>query len=113
VKIVYDISTGSIDRVISESQDIKIYYQHYPYDFVKNLDYIIIDDVPKRLINYKVIDGKLIKREEVEINEIKKYGKILTSQERFEEKLKPSDEEIKNAIKVVDMVELLKEVGII
>lgn len=47
---------------------------------------------------------------DLEIQEIRKYGKILTIEERQLQKLKPSPEEVKKAENTIEILTLIQEV---
>lgn len=114
MQIVYDIRSGIILSGLPKDQDILTYYHHYPEDFKSNLGSVIINDPPRPLGDYKVVDGELIRLEDVELHEISMYGRILLGEERFEvemlNKLKPSYEEIQKAENTIEILELLSEV---
>ena len=110
MKFFYNIETGRIINVVPNIQTMESYYFHYKEDFLKNIEEKIIDDVPDDWRNYKIINNELVKMTDLEIQEIREYGKILTDEERQLQKLKPSQEEVKKAEQTIEILTLIQEV---
>lgn len=108
--LVYNKETGEICNWISDDQDPKIFYRHRSKDFLKNLATLDVEDPPIDLYRYRVIDNQLIRKSDEEINEIQIYGRVLTSEERILEQIKPSFDEVKKAEMTVEVLSLLQEV---
>ena len=108
--IVYNKKNGNIIANIPDSQNIDICFKYYPDEFKKKLASLFVNNPPRDLNNYKVINNELIKMSEQEILEIRQYGKILTEEERLLNKLKPSPEEVKKAEQTIEILTLIQEV---
>jgi len=112
--IVYNKQTGEIIAKTEVYQDVNVSFKDYPKEYRDNLDSIIVDNPPVNLRYYAVIDGKLVRLNDTEIQEIKRYGRILTEEERLErrllESLVPSQEEIEQAKLMIKLLPILKEV---
>ena len=95
--IAYDKRTGFIDAIIPNLN----YAFHYPEEFKKNLATLELKEYPIDIFNYRVVDGKLVRMSDIEIEEKRMYGRFLTEEERFEkqmiDKLRPTLEEIRKA----------------
>lgn len=108
--IFYDKRNGMID---AEVPDIDYAY-HYPQDLKDNLVGLELDDYPDDIFKYRIVDGVLTKMLDIEISELKSYGRILNDDERLEneilDKLKPSYEEINKAEDTIKLLSLLQEV---
>lgn len=109
-KVVYFKDTGLVDRLIGIDQEIDVYFYHFPQEYKENLDYIIVENPPRDIENYKVIDGELVRLSKQEIKELRLYGKILTEEERQLQKLKPSPEEVRKAEQTIEILTLIQEV---
>lgn len=109
-KVVYFKDTGLVDRLIGIDQEIDVYFYHFPLKYKENLDYIIVENPPRDIENYKVIDGELVRLSKQEIKELRLYGRILTEEERQLQKLKPSPEEVKKAENTIEILTLIQEV---
>lgn len=105
--LIYKTSNGRIIANIPDGQPF-----HYLGD--EDLVTLKIKNIPQDWYNYKVVNNKLVKMSEREIDEIFKYGRILSKQERFENemlnKLIPSHEEIKKAEQTIEILTLIQEV---
>lgn len=110
MQIIYDKNTGNIFRAIPEDQDYKIYYKHWGTEFVENLASVKTEQIPQPLSNYFIKNDKITKYTELEIEEKRLYGKILTEEERILEKLKPSSEEVRKAEETIKILTLIQEV---
>ena len=109
--IVYDNRTGEILCLLERMQKVDFYFRYYPETFKNNLATMKINEVPEDIIyNYKIINNELVKMTDLEKSEIRKYGKILTEEERQLQKLKPSPEEVKKAEQTIEILTLLQEV---
>lgn len=112
--LIYDIITGDIVSATSVSneimQTVESFTANYPEEKKKRISGIYADNVPFPTTLYKVIDGAIVRRTDQEINEIYKYKKILTEEERQLEKLKPSPEEISKAKNTIEILNLIQEV---
>lgn len=108
--IVYKRDTGDILRVLPKELDIQTFYYHFPQEFKDNLATLDIDNYPRPLWQYKVVDNKLVKRSDEEIQELRKYGKVLTEEERLLNKLKPSSKEVREAEQTIKILTLIQEV---
>lgn len=108
--IIYDNTNGIIVSQVPDNQDINILYKNYPIEFRNRLS-ILLDYInPLELNNCKVVNGNITKMEDIEIYELNLYGKILTSEERNLNKLKPSINEIKKAQTTIETLNLIQEV---
>ena len=108
--MIYDKTTGKIVVELSQDQNIDIFFEHYPAEFRKNLAKLQVDEMYTELENYKIIDEKLTRRTDAEIQEIQMYGRILTKEERLLNKLKPSPDEVKKAENTIEILTLIQEV---
>lgn len=108
--IVYQKDNGRIVRQLPNTQNPLDFFARFPQEYRDNLKWINMEDVPNDLINYKVIEENLVLRVDEELEEIKKYRRILTEIERWELLLKPSDEEVQKAEETLKLLELLQEV---
>lgn len=104
--LIYNIDSGLIIAKILLGQR----YDHFEGDN----SYLILDEIPDDWQDYKVVDNKLVKLEDVEINELRIFGEILSEEKRYEinslKKLTPSREEVEQAERTIDMINLIKEV---
>lgn len=104
--IVYDKRTGLIDAIAPNLD----YAHHYPRDYKDNLEGLELEEYPKDIFNYRVENGKLTKLTKQEIEEKRKYGRILSDEERLLNKLKPSFSEVQKAENTIEILTLLQEV---
>lgn len=80
--------------------------------FLKSFDNVMfinnkhVDNIDE----YIVADGELVKLTESEIEEVNRYGRTATEEERTLNKLLPSTEEIKKAETTIEILSLLQEV---
>lgn len=109
-KVVYFKDTGLVDRLIGIDHEIDVCFYHFPLKYKENLDYIIVENLPQDIENYKVIDGELVRLSKQEIKDLRLYGRILTEEERQLQKLKPSPEEVKKAEQTIEILTLIQEV---
>lgn len=116
MKILYNIHTGYIYTVLENNVDIHRRYRDYPSDIMDNLMELPcnIDGISLgNIVKYKVVNGEIVDRPLNEIRELKKYGKVLTDEERLNILLQPSSEEISKAESTLEMLIMLQEVGLI
>lgn len=62
--IIYNKNTGEILAKIPDCQNMLTYFFHYSQEFKDNLASVKIDNPPKRLKNYKVVNGILVSKSE-------------------------------------------------
>lgn len=110
MNIIYYKENGIILMAISKCQDYRKYFEEWGSEFVDSLDYIYVDEPPKQLKYYYIKDGNLVEMTEEEKNDIDRYGKILTDEERLLNKLKPTIEEIQKAEQTIEILTLIQEV---
>lgn len=84
MKIIYNKTTGRIEGGLDDKIDHRVYYLKFPQEFLDNLEVIQIDKPILILRHYKIIDGEIVRMSDEEINEIDKYGRMLTDEERQE-----------------------------
>jgi len=116
MKLVYEINTGKILFPLPDSQDISVFFSNHSQEFVGNISFFIVSnpsDIPKNLIEYFIRDEQFIKYSETEIKEIRKYRRVLTSEERLLKTLKPDSTEVEKAKKIIDVLDILQDVGLI
>lgn len=111
--IIYDITSGEIIAKVSDDQTIDGIFYHYPKEFKDKLNGISLE--PGTSINlreYRIIKNELVKKSQLEIDELAKYGKTLTENEREEIRLMPPYEEVQKAERTIEMLELLEGMGV-
>lgn len=109
--IIYEKDTGTIVANLPNDQNYRTFFCHYPQEFVDSLAELDIElHVDINLQQYKVVEGKLIQRDELEIGELQAYGRVLTNEERHLNKLKPTPEEVKKAENTIEILTLIQEV---
>lgn len=113
MQIVYDKKSGNIIRTLPIDQDILTNFYYYPSEIKDNLSSIVSYNIPKDLRNYYIKDKKLMRKTEEEITEIKHFGRVLTEEERVNEMLMPSREEIQKAENTIEILSILQEVGVV
>lgn len=104
--LVYNVDSGLILAKIPIGQ---------PYNYFKgNNSHLILDKIPSDWRDCKVVNGELVKLSQVEITELKNYGEILSKEKRHEinllRKLTPTQKEIEDAEKTIDMANFIQEV---
>lgn len=104
--IVYNKKNGFIDAMVPNLD----YAYHYPKEFKDNLATLELEEYPKDIFNYRVVNGVLVRMSDIEIREKRLYGRILTEDERLLNKLKPSIDEIKKAEQTIEILTLIQEV---
>ena len=109
--IVYNKKTKEIKAIIPNDQKPRNYKN------IPDEDIGVFDDsnmeIPRDNLKFYVLDdnnGKLIRRPKNEIEEIQRYGRVLTEEERILNKLKPSPEEVKKAENTIEILTLIQEV---
>lgn len=104
--IVYNKKNGFIDAMVPNLD----YAYHYPKELKDNLATLELEEYPKDIFNYRVVNGVLVRMSDIEIREKRLYGRILTEDERLLNKLKPSIDEIKKAEQTIEILTLIQEV---
>ena len=104
-KLIYKTRTGRIIANVPTNSDC----EDYSMEPVSSIQ-LASKDIPDDWINYKIINNKLIKMTDEEINEARLYGKILTEEERLLNKLKPSQKEIQKSENTIEILTLIQEV---
>lgn len=110
--IIFNKKDLIVRGVTDSNQVLEKYCSYFTEDEKRNLDSIYLDaeNVPDNYLDYKVIEGRLVEMEGLEVQEIKNYGYILTEEERQLNKLKPSLEEIQKAENTIETLTLIQEV---
>lgn len=109
--IIYNKYNGDIYQILPKGQDKEIFFHHYSEEFKESMSEIDLElPLDFNTKNYKIVDNKLVKRSNIEIEEIETYRKILTEEERILEKLKPSVEEVRKAEQTIEILSILQEV---
>ena len=62
--IIYRKDTGQIIAKVADDQKLDTLYTHYPKEFKQNLGELRCENIPLDLQNYKVENGRLIRKEE-------------------------------------------------
>lgn len=107
MKIVYNNKTNSILSIISKNQKPRT-YKNIP---LEDISLLISDWYPEENMQYyKVKNNKIVKRSQTEIEELQRYRRILTPDERTLNKLKPPHEEIQKAQNTIEILTLIQEV---
>jgi len=114
MKCIYEKATGNILTIVSDdTQTIDGLYFHYPQEYKDGLDFIKAETFPKNIRQYRVVNNNIVSKSDLEIYEEKAYGKILKADERDREKLKPDGTEVEKAEKIIDVLDILQDVGLI
>lgn len=108
--LVYNKVDGTIVAKIPKDQSIKVCFYHYPDSFKDNLVGLSVSKVPPDLENYKVVNNQIVRRTTQEIEELYKYGKVLTNDEQLLESIKPTSDEIRKAETIVEVLSILEGV---
>lgn len=104
--ILYKNDGSIFKTVINDDIDAYILVNDY-----KDIKYIEVDDIDLgNLLEYKIIDGRIAVRPEIEVREMQQYGRVLTEEERLLNKLSPPYEEITKAKNTIEMISLMQEV---
>ena len=107
---VYDKITFQVIAKFSDVENPELIFQDFPIEQKKRIGFIFDERDILEHKTYKVINNKLVKISDLEIQEIRKYGKILTVEERQLQKLKPSPEEVRKAENTIEILTLIQEV---
>ena len=118
MNVIYFKDSGRILSLVGESQYYKTYYEPMGEDFVNKLTQIVIKDIaPNILMNinkYIIVDGEFVEISNLEMNEFYLFDRILSEEERIENKLigslMLSYDEIKKAKRTIEYLELMSEV---
>ena len=108
--IVYNIDTGEIIGEIPDDVDPYVVYRKHQVAINNKIGTLIAPKRIRKISNYRVIDGKLVRYTEQELEEKRQYGRILTEEERLLEGLKPSPEEVRKAEQTIEILTLIQEV---
>lgn len=110
LKYLYDSSTGNIMGKYSDNVNINGCLYYASEEYKQSVDYIISDINISNFRNYKVSNNQLIKRPQQEIEELQRYHRILSNEERLLNRLKPPAEEIQKAEQTIEILTLIQEV---
>lgn len=108
--VIFDKRHLNTKGVTDENQTLESYCSNFSKDDLALLDSIYLENVPQNYRDYKVVNEKLVKMNNVELNEVRKYNKILTNSERRLESLKPTLKEKEKADNTIEILTLLQEV---
>ena len=108
--IIYNKYTGEIYSMVSDDQDPKILYKDFPDNFKNSIAMLNINLDERNLQNYKIMNKQIVKRDEIDIQELRHYGKVLTEEERLNILLAPSRDEIQKAENTIEILTLIQEV---
>lgn len=117
--VVYNTITGEIIGVtgtdIKEDnsgyrQTVEVFTQNFTPEKKLHLNGIYVESVISPIYEFKIVDEKVVKRDIDEIDEIRLYKKLLTSEERLLNLLKPTHEEVQKAEETLKLLKLLQEV---
>lgn len=109
--IVYNNKTKEILAIIPDDQKPS----KYPNTKEEDISILIGKDLPSQvnMKHYYIENDEVLKRPTEEIDEINKYRRLLTEEERLNIKLKPSKEEINKAENTLEILTTLQEVGLL
>lgn len=110
MQVVYNNKTGEILAFISDIQKPRD-YKNIPQEYISILN--TERHLEGNIKYYKVQNNEILKRSDEEIEEIKRYRRVLTEEERLNILLSPSHEEINKAENTIEILATLQEVGII
>ncbi len=113
MKYIFNKQSKNVVAKLSDNIDVPSFLYHASKETKANLDYVFHDIDISDYKNYMVIGKELIKRSEQEIKELRRYGKILTEEERVNVLLSPSSKEIAKAENTIEILSTLQEVGLI
>lgn len=108
--IAYNELTGEILDLVGEGQDFETYFHYYPSDVKKNIASLLHNNPPIDFYNFKVVDGVLVRRSNLEISELLKFGRVLADDDRKLNMLRPDISEVKKAKQTIEILTLLQEV---
>ncbi len=112
--LVYNLETGKIIAEIPD--DNNPYFVLKNHNDVKNnnIGTLVTEKPIRKISQYMIKDGELIKLTAEKSEEMKKYKRLLTEEEREEKRLlnqlKPSSEEVKKAENTIEILSLIQEV---
>ena len=109
-KYIYKIDSGLVVNKLMEYEDVELHYKNFPEGHLNTIGCLKSNVEISQLSNYRVVNNKLVKMTDLEIQEMRKYGKILTIEERQLQKLKPSPEEVRKAEQTIEILSLIQEV---
>lgn len=112
--IIYNKINGEIIAGIPDNQ-VPRKFDNIPENDIGKL---FVEEYPDDdIFNYYIKDNQLVRYSELELSEIRRYGKLLTDAEREEIKLnlllQPTGEEIAKAESTLEILSTLQEVGLI
>lgn len=107
---IYNKETGTCHGVVSGRETFDNFTFHYSEKDRVKLGWIYVESIPRPINNYKVVDGMIKERTVHEVEDIEKYGKVLSESERLLYKLKPSQKEVQKADNTIEVLSLLQEV---
>lgn len=110
--LIYSKATDMIIAKTSRDQSLETYLKNFDEGAIDNFDGIYMNrsEVPQDYKNYKVINGQVERLKDLEISEIQMFGRVLTSDQRIMDKLRPSYEEVQKAENTIEILSLLMEV---
>lgn len=112
--LVYNLQTGKIIAEIPDDNNPYFVLQHHPDVKNKNIGTFITKKPIRKISQYMIKDGELIKLTAEESEEMIKYNRLLTEEEREEKRLlnqlKPSPEEVRKAEQTIEILSLIQEV---
>lgn len=114
--LVYNLQTGKIIAEIPDDNDPYFVLQHHQDVKNNNIGTLITEKPIREISKYMVKNGALIELTAEESEEMKKYRRLLTKEEREEKRLlnqlKPSYDEIQKAKNTIETINLIQEVMI-
>ena len=113
MQVIYNKKTNEIERILSQPQDLRVYFNHCDSEFISNLSSFTIDKLPPNWKNCRIVDNKFVEKSKEELLENRKYGRVLSEKERLLVKLSPTQSEIDKAEHTIELFEILIGVGII
>jgi len=108
MKLIYNKLTGEAVGLIGKDQNVQGFFRNY--DDKEHFAELECDDIPRDFSNYKILENKLVKKSEQEIEELQRYHRILSDEERLLNQLKPPAEEIQKAQNTIEILTLIQEV---
>lgn len=95
--------------IIPNDQKINVFFSKFTQQYIDDLEGLNINNCPRPLKYYRVINNEIVKKSDLEIQEIKKYKRVLTEEERKLKSLEPSIKEVKEAEIDIKMINLIEE----
>lgn len=108
--LIYNKMTGRILAQVSGGQTLETYGHHFPKEMIESLGVLYLYDDLENYSRYKIVDNNIVEMTDIEILEMTKYNRILSTEERLLEQLKPSHEEVQKAKNTIEILTLLQEV---